>query len=265
MHNNQEISRSVLMNHRLLAIPLLLLFTGSAVAELIQSTTGVYLTSRQCVKGVTACDSITRQNVKEFGGLPGSSDAHASIDDPAYGEMSGGAKLTGDWGSSETTSHVTSLPGARNGSNNSILQRYANKSEHAETLTVSATLSYELKVPSENAEFSAKSGGHSAANADMEIFSLSVESIEAGTTVEDNNYFLMSDPPEDAQYNSLVHASAKSDENVSGAGSESISISVVVEAGDSVWLWVGIQGIGANGAVVDASLATVATIKQHVE
>ena len=46
------------MKKNLLAILTLVLLSGPVTAKTIQSSTGVQLTFRQCVKGETACDSI---------------------------------------------------------------------------------------------------------------------------------------------------------------------------------------------------------------
>ena len=41
-----------------------------------------------------------------------------------------------------------------------------------------------------------------------------------------------------------------------GQGTEELAMTVALEPGDSAWLMVILQGIAANGAVVDAELVT---------
>ena len=74
------------MNNKFLALLSLLLLTGPVSAELIQSTTGAMGTSRDCVKGVTVCDSFGRQLASAVDGLPGAEEASASLDDPEHGK-----------------------------------------------------------------------------------------------------------------------------------------------------------------------------------
>jgi len=239
------------------------LLTGHASAEQIQSTTGVNVTFRQCVEGVTACDSISETKRNSFGGLPGDREAQASQEDPAYGSSSGSAKLTGTKGNAQLSGSISVAPGARNGSTTFFLQRYTNTSKHAERLTLGATLTFDQTVPEENSVFTEDSSTRSSASAEMEIFTLSIDAIEAGTTVEDNNIFMFQEAPEaDVIYESLGDAAAMGSENLTGAGSEVLSITVSIPPGESVWLFGLLQVLGANGAVMTASLETTATIEE---
>lgn len=55
------------------------------------------------------------------------------------------------------------------------------------TLTFSGTLTYDQTVPAGNAGFPASNGTRSSSFAEMEIFTLNLDSIEAGITAEDNS------------------------------------------------------------------------------
>jgi len=219
----------------------------------------VQLTFRQCIKGETACDSIGPTQVRKFAGLPGDREAQARQQDPAYGESEGSAKLTGAPGGSEMTASISSLQGTRNGGNTFMVQRYTNMGELAESLTFSGTLTYDQTIPAENAAFTSGKGVDSTANAELEIFTLSVDAIDVGTTAADNNNFEL---PDDIVDKSLNSAKASGDENLTGSGSRMLSATIILEPGDSIWLFALLQSLGANGAQVNASLTTVTTINQ---
>lgn len=247
------------MKNYLLAILTLALLSGAAVAKTIQSTTGVQLTFRQCIKGETACDSLSRVQARKFAGLPGDQEARARQQDSAYGVSEGSAKLTGAPGGSEMTASISSLPGTRNGGNTFMVQRYTNTGEQAESLTFSGTLNYDQTVPAENAAFPTDKGVDSTAVAELEIFTLNIDAIDPGTTAADNNNFEL---PDDVGYKSLKNASVMGGGNVTGTGTRMLSGTVKLEPGDSIWLFAILQSLGANGAQVNASLSTVITIKK---
>ena len=139
------------MKLKLALIFFLVLLSGPAAAVQVQSTTSVLLTFRQCMEGETACDSISGIKFKSLGGLPGATDAQASHEDAEYGTANGNANLAG--GNTQMNASINSLPGARNGANVFILERYENSSEHAQKLTLDATLTFDQTVPAENADF----------------------------------------------------------------------------------------------------------------
>ena len=246
------------MNNKFLMILAAVLLAGplAANAELVQSTTSVLLTFRHCVAGETVCDSIGPQEAGSYGGLPGAPAAISSHADPAYGEASGSAQLTGMPGAAEMSANVSSLPTTRNGSNCIILKRYTNKSANAETLTFGATLTYNQTIPAENAAFPAGSPARSGASAEIYIFSLDVDSLEAGTTAEENFVFLMEGPDPSIITTELGSASTEPGTNVTEADAKTFSSTVTVEPGDSIWLWAILQSLAANGAEVNATLDT---------
>ncbi len=246
------------MNNKFLMILAAALLTGplAANAELVQSTTSVLLTFRHCVAGETVCDSIGPQEASSFGGLPGAPAAITSHADPAFGEASGSAQLTGARGAAEMSANVTSLPATRNGSNCMVLKRYTNKSANAETLTFGATLTYIQTIPAENAVFAAGGPTISGASAEIFIFSVDADSLEAGTTAEENFSFLMEGPDPSITTTELGSASTGPSTNVTEADAKTFSSTVTVEPRDSIWLWALLQSLAANGAEVSATLDT---------
>ncbi len=184
------------MNNKSLLILAVSLLTGplAANADPVQSSTSVFLTFRHCVSGETVCDSIGPVEADSYGGLPGEPAASTSHADTTYGEASGSAQLTGAPGAAELSANSTSLSSTRNGANSIILQRYTNTSANTETLTFGASLTYNQTIPAENAGFPADSPARSGANAEIIIFSMDADFLEAGTTAEENTTALMEGP-----------------------------------------------------------------------
>ena len=245
------------MNNKSLLILAVWLLCGSvANAELIQSTTGVYLSFRHCVSGDSVCDSIGPTEASSHGGLPGGLAAITSHADPTYGEASGRAQLTGGPGVAELSANATSLPIMRNGANSIVMQRYTNTSANAETLIFDGMLTYEQTSPAENATFPADSPARSGANAEIVIVSIDADFLEAGTTTEENNTLLLEGPDPSFVSEELGIASASTFSKPNGSGTETFSSTVTVESGDSIWVWIILQSLVANGAEVNATLNT---------
>ena len=233
---------------------------GQAVT--VQSTTSTYVSLRDCIAGETTCDSISRSHRYAVGGVPGSPHAEADLKDPEFGETAGSAHLDAEPGIAELTAYVTSLPARRNASSSFVLHRYTNTSNEIQSLIVSGDLTYEQTVPEENSTFPADGHGRSGAFAEMELFSMEIDSIEAGTSAEDNFGILDGEPP--PGYRSLDNA--KTDGIIADStahGNENLSMSAVLEPGDSIWLLAIIQAIAANGAVVEARLDARLTTKSE--
>lgn len=227
---------------------------AAAQAVSVQSTTSVFVSLRQCVSGETACDSVGPSHRASVGGMPGSPVAKAVESDPDFGEASGIAQLKSEPGTGNTTMHVKSLPATRNGSTAFTLQRYTNTSERAQTLTFTGDVSYDQAVPEENSSFPKDGGGLSGVFIEMELFSLEADSIEAGTTAEDNFRLFDKPPP---GYQTLDNASTNGlISDVTGQGERRLSTSTTLEPGDSIWMFTVVQTIAANGAVVEAKLET---------
>lgn len=234
----------------------ILVVSLAAHAERVQSATAVYLTFRTCQSGVTACDSFGRYERHAEGGQRGEPTAHAELVDAAYGEASGDVRASGIPGAAEIKAGVTSLPSVRNGSTNILVQRYTNTSAHAETLTLSAALSYTQTVPAENAAFPADSRAYSGPSLEMQIFTIDDEFIEVGTTVDDNFAVLIGEVGPPAGYAVLKEGATAPSSNETGEGAEELALRAVLQPGDSVWFMLLLQVFAANGAVVDAGLTT---------
>ncbi len=224
-------------------------------AELVEAGTSIILTFRDCTAGETTCDAFGPMHRATYGGLPGEMAAEVSQADVAYGEVYGKTDLTGATGAAELKAIATSVSATRNGSTTVTLQRYSNTSTSPETLTFGATLIYEQSVPAENAAFPDGERTRSGASAEMVIFMMDVDAIEAGATAEEL-YTALSFEREPAGLKDLGVASAMPSSNATGEGESPLSITTIVEPGDSVWLWAILQSIAVNGATVNASLET---------
>ncbi len=229
--------------------------SATAVAEQVQSTTSTYVSLRHCITGKTTCDSIGPSRFKAIGGAPGSPEAQASQQDPEFGEAKGVARLSGEPGAAVLQATARSLPRARNAGTAFVLQRITNPGEKSRAMTLEGTLVYDQEVPEENAAFPADKGGRSGTFVELELFSMTDDFVEAGATAEEN--WAIMDRGLPPGYQSLGNARTDGMAgNVTARDSEAFSIGVVVEPGASVWMLALLQGIAANGAVVDAKLET---------
>ena len=245
------------MRTKFLTILAVALMAAPAVgtAELVQAGVANILTFRDCISGESICDSFGPMEQATYGGVPGELAAEVSQADVAYGEAYGNAQLTGDPGAAELKAITTSTPATRNGSTSVMLQRYTNTSESAETLTFGATLAYEQTVPDENASFPDGESTRSGVSAEIAVFIMDDDSIEAGATAEDL-YGALSWENEPAGFKDLGFTSVAPSDNETGEGEAPLSVTATVEPGDSIWLWAILQGIVVNGATVNASLTT---------
>ena len=240
-----------------LVFAVLLIGAVTANAAPVQSTTTAYVSFRDCISGTTVCDSISPSRSVSVDGLPGSPQAKAHLQEPAYGVAIGGAELTGKPGAMKATAEVTSLPTRRNGSTTGTLQVYTNVSERLQTLTVEGVLTYDQTVPDENADFPVDGGGTSGANADVELFTMNTTTIELGTTARDNFQTLSGEPPPDSNYKMIKRAGTNGMVSpLTDKGTRLLTLSTELKPGDSIWLFAGLQAISANGAKVTASLET---------
>ena len=85
---------------------------------------------------------------------------------------------------------------------------------------------------------------------------MDVDSLEAGTTAEENNTLLLEGPDPSITATELALAGTEPSSNVTESGTTTLSSTVTVEPGDSIWLWVILQSLAANGAEVSATLDT---------
>lgn len=230
-------------------------YSCQALAVSVESTTSIILTMRECVAGATACDTVGPATTMIKEGLPGKSEANATHEDPAFGEVAGDVKLTALPRISEHSARSLSLPGARNGGNAAILRKYTNSTGGAEIVTLTGNLSYQQSVPEENSGLPEESPGRSGAVVELAILRINADVLEAGATAEDN-YMMLEKGVEEIGYTELGSEISGPPTNVSEEGTRTVSVAVTVEAGNIIWLWAVLQSFAANGAEAGGRLVT---------
>lgn len=232
---------------------ILLCVAVPANATLVDSSTTVFLTFRDCVAGTTACDSITPTTNNSYNGLPGDSSASGTLSD-ANRSVSGSAALLGG-GASHLEGHSDSSTGTRDGANAASLQRYTHTGATSAMLNFTGYFNYEQTVPAGNALFPPTGGGRSLATAFLNVFTLTAALFEAGTTEQDNFQALFIGAPSMAGYSSLG-SDMFTGPDVTASGMATLSVSVNLNPGDTIWLYSEMQALAANDATVWASLDT---------
>ena len=222
----------------------------------IESTTSQYLTFRECVAGESPCDQIKRESTSEVDGLPGSTSAQASRDEPGFGSASGSTRLTETGAGSEHHARALSLEGTRVGSNGFMLQKYTNSTDGTQSLTFSGTLYLKQSVPEANASIPEGSPGQSGASAELGAYRYGAEKIEAGTTAVDNFRTILEGPKGQAELIDLGWDKSDTLYNQSGDGSQVISVTVTTAPGESTWFWAGLQALSSNGADISGRFTT---------
>ena len=235
----------------------LLLGSGAALATPVQSTTTTLLTLRNCIAGTTACDGISTTIASAIDGLPADSSSSASLTDSAFGAaLSGSTQITSP-GSSLLTGSATSAAGKRNSTNQGSLQRFTYMGGTPATLTFWASIAYNQTVPTENANFDPNNAAavFSGVSGGIEVFTIDDAEIEAGATERTNFNTIFGGYTNAPGYTTLGSASSASS-NLTGSGSNNLSVSFNVNSGQSVWLMARMQTPAVNGASVSATMVT---------
>jgi hypothetical protein len=204
------------------------------------------------VPGATACDGITRIVAGSITGVPGDLATTASMSQSGYGAVSGDAQLSGPASAPVLSGSAASLAGKRSGSSSAALQRYVYTGSTPTTRSFRAELTYDQVVPAENAGLAVPSQAFAA----VEVFRLGDPSLEAGATPLENWTAITTGYESAPGYVSLGLATATSPSNITAAGSETLSVSVTLNPGDTVWVISLLQALTVNGAAGSASLAT---------
>ena len=230
-----------------------LLCASGANAIPVRSSTAAQMTFRDCIAGTTACDSISGALTRTFDGDPGDLSASASQTDAAFGSASGSVQLSGVIGAPILSAIVTSEAGKRNGSNVVALQRYTYTGTSATTRTFGGSLAYDQSVPLDNGRFPNPLATQSGVFATLKVFALAGDFFETGVTAQDNFLALSEEFLTASGLGTLLGADSFEDSLSTRPRSESLGVVVPLNPGDSVWVAVLLQAIGANGAEVHVS------------
>jgi hypothetical protein len=240
-------------SRRLLVALLFLSSLPVANATSVTAGTGELLGFHPCIAGVTACDSfgLTGPGVAHvYAGLPGNtSSSTGTFTLPGFGTAFGSATLgsTAVDGAPILEASASSVAGERATSNVVALQSYTWDGTGPATRTFGGTLTYSQTI---TGTYPSLIGA--GVDANIDIFTQSAPTIDAGTTALDNFIALSSDGYGDPGYMDLGYASF-SDESTNPSGAGSFSATVTLTPGQTIWVWTFLQAVGTNGSSVDAS------------
>lgn len=222
------------------------LAAGSTAAQavLVNASTAELLSFRYCIVGITPCDDLTDAVQLDYGGSPGATASTAGNTVVGLGSAAGSVSLSGTIGAPILMASASSDPGARVSTNSVALQSYTYTGTEASTRTFGATLTYSQTL----------SGIYPAGNgisAAMDLFTLSASKVDVGSTPE-SNFQAIFIPSSFPDYSSLGYQDYSDDASTT-AGSALLGVTVTLQPGETVWVWLVLQTPAANGSVVDAS------------
>ena len=232
--------------------PLAVILAAPLIAHATNITAGTseYITFRDCVAGVTACDSISPIVAGQYGGNPGAYSSAATQNHAGYGSASGSVSFSGVIGAPVLHASASSDPGKRANTNSVALQSYTYTGSTPTTRTFGGTLTYSQALTGVYPDT-----GATGVYATIDAFTLTAASIDAGIDAASNFDALFSEPfATDPSYGyvDLAQTSFSDDTTVSGA-SGNLSVTLNLTPGETVWLYVLLQTPAVNGSVVDAS------------
>jgi hypothetical protein len=220
-----------------------LLLGGVAQAAPITAGTAELVTVRDCIAVAATCDSLSAPLAMQHGGAPGAASSSASVALASHGSAAGSVALSGTVGAPVLHASAFSESGARTSTNSIALQRYTYTGTEAATRSFGATLTYLQSISGPGTD-----GGVFAA---IEVFTLSSDSIEAGSTAE-SNFDVLSNILLLPGFHSLG-SDQFSDAASTLAGSALLDVTISMNPGDTVWVWALLQTPAADGSWVDAS------------
>jgi hypothetical protein len=236
--------------------PMTRLFARSALALLlaapfvthaveISAGTSEFVTFRDCVAGVTACDSVSHIVFGQFGGSPGAFSSAANVTYAGYGSAAGSVSFSGTIGAPVLHANASSLAGKRTNTNSVALQSYTYTGTEATTRTFGGTLTY-------NQVETGPYPDNAGVFASIDAFTLTSATIDAGSTPDSNFDTLFG-----ADFSAYGYADIASnsfiDTGTNPAGSGTLGVTVTLTPGETIWLRVLLQTPAANGSFVDAS------------
>jgi PEP-CTERM putative exosortase interaction domain len=234
---------------RFLAV-LLLSVPTLASAIPVQSGTGTWLTFRDCDGPAGSCSSFLTLAGEAFGGAPGELVSDASLTLPGYGTAQSFSALSGEIGAPVLRLFASSQDGARVNTNTFALQRYTYTGVAPTTRTFGGTLDYtQLIADPNNASYDSFASGTYAS---LALFTSLSDFVETGLTARDNFFNLQQFGFGAAPGYSLVGDDFFQDVASTSAGVASLSVTVDLNPGDSIWALAFMQTPAADGTVVDA-------------
>ena len=179
--------------HRLLArTPLALILAAPLFAHATSITAGTseYTTFRDCVPGVTACDSISPIVASQYGGAPGAFSSASTQNVAGYGSASGSVSFSGVIGAPVLHASASSEAGKRANTNSVAVQSYTYTGATRTTRTFGGTLTYDQSLTGVYPDT-----GATGIYALIDAFTLSASSIDAGSDAASNFDALFAELP----------------------------------------------------------------------
>lgn len=253
---------SALKNSLVKLAAALVLLPGAAQAVQIAAGTAVNVNIRQCVAGNdpttgtwSYCTFLPYSPpAYAYGGFPGATVSSAGLSGDPRGSALAQVSLSGTAGAPilqgmASTPYVALTPGStqwRTTTNAVALQRFVYSGPET-TRTFGATLTYSQSA---TAPFPNSVGG--GIYAALDVFTLPVASIDAGSTAAENFASLVGVAGQQG-YHSLASAEFF-DATPTDSGSHLLitTPSVTLHDGDAVWVWALLQTPAVNGASIDA-------------
>ena len=231
-------------NLRVLLLMAAMLAAADSRAVPINFGTSEAITFRDCIAGGSGCDDVSPQLQTVYGGFPGAALSSASSTRAGYGTATGSAALSGTIGAPVLRGSTTSAPGTRQNTNSVALQSYTYTGSVASTRTFGGTLTYSQMLTGAYAH----SPGIAAF---INLFTLPGSTVDVGDTPE-SNHLTLSDPAAFPGYLSL--GLDEYIDTASTAGSTGLlDVTVTLNPGDTIWVWVLLQTPSANGSAIDAT------------
>ncbi len=239
------------MNRLLARAPLVLLLAAPLATHAVGITAGTseYITFRDCIPGATACDSISPIVTGAFGGNPGAYSSAATDTVAGYGTASGSVSFSGVIGAPVLHANASSLAGKRVNTNSVAVQSYTYTGAEATTRTFGGSLTYSQSI-------SGSFGGNTpGVYAMIDAFTLTAATIDAGTTMDSNFYALFGENfnTDPSVGYADVASNTYTDSSSTASGSGSLTVTVPLTPGETIWLYVLLQTPAIDGSVVDAS------------
>ena len=239
--------------HRLFArTPFALLLAAPLFAHAVAITAGTseYVTFRDCVPGATACDSISPIRASQYGGSPGAYSSASTQNVGGYGSASGSVSFSGVIGAPVLHASASSEGGKRANTNSVAVQSYTYTGATSTTRTFGGTLTYDQTLTGVYPD-SAATGVYAL----IDAFTLTATAIDAGTDAESNFNALFGETfSTDPSYGYVDLGQNVFSDSVSRTGaSANLGVTVTLDPGETVWLYVLLQTPAVNGSVIDAS------------
>lgn len=227
--------------------------TGAGHAVPVSFGVAQQVSIRECVAGVTACDSLVLGPARQlvFGGEPGATSSSAVGDVSGFGTAESTVSLSGTIGAPVIKAKAASEFGARLITTSVALQRYTYTGSEATTRTFGGRLTYSQSGTLFGDPDDFLYLGMTGVNAVIQLFAAPAEAFDADNS-SPLRFF------QSLFFDFVSEAVPLGSDQVLAAdeaagGSADLAVSISLNPGDAIWVLVTLQTPAANGGWVDAS------------